>query len=230
MHRKEKLSEREVREKLVVLGAKRLSDSELLSIVIGEGVGEKDSVETSEKLLSAYSGSLTEMSCAELSELRMAEGIGIKRAAVLSAVFEIGRRLQADSQKAPLIIRSKEDILKLLQPEFSRLEHEEMWVIYLTSANGVIEKRRVSQGGVKSLVVDYKLIIKRGIEVLATSMIIAHNHPSGIAKPSNEDIQITERLRTAAGILEMELLDHIIVTENSSYSFRQDGRLNKPAV
>lgn len=225
MHRKEKLSEREVREKLIILGAKCLSDSELLSIVIDAGAGEKDSVALSENLLSRYGNSMTEMSHAELSELRMAEGLGIKRAALLSAVFEIGRRMHAETQKAPVIIRSKEDVLKLLQPEFSRLEHEEMWVIYLTSANGVIEKRRVSQGGVKSLVVDYKLIIKRGIEVLATSLIIAHNHPSGIAKPSNEDIEITERLKTAANILEMALLDHIIIAENSSYSFRQDGLL-----
>ena len=224
MHKKERLSEREIREKLIILGAKKLSDAELLSIVIGDGVGEKDSIETAEGILEQY-GSLTELSHAELSELRMAAGIGIKRAALLTTVFEVGRRIRNDEHKAPVIIKTKEDVLQLLKPELTGLDHEEMWVIYLTSANGVIEKRRVSQGGVKSLVVDYKLIIKRGIEVLATSLIIAHNHPSGVAKPSNEDIEITERLRTAANILEMRLLDHIIITEKSSYSFRQEGLL-----
>ena len=224
MHKKERLSERDIREKLVILGTRKLSDAELLSIVIGDGAGGCNSIETAEGMLERY-GSLTELSHAELSELRMVSGIGIKRAALLSTVFELGRRIRNEEHRAPVAIKTKEDVLQLLKPELSGLDHEEMWVIYLTAANGVIEKCRVSQGGVKSLVVDYKLIIKRGIEVLATSLIIAHNHPSGIAKPSSEDIEITERLKTAANILEINLLDHIIITEKDSYSFRQEGLL-----
>ncbi len=100
-----------------------------------------------------------------------------------------------------------------------------MWALYLSSANGVIEKTRVSQGGVTALVVDYKLVVKRAVEVLASSLIIVHNHPSGVAAPSPEDIAITQRIAQAAALFDIRLVDHIIIADGASYSFRQYGMI-----
>lgn len=165
----EKLTDREVREKLVSRGVQSLSDRELLSIILGEGSAGYSAVETAGRILDAYDGSLPAMARADMTRLRMTEGIGVKRAAVLTAVFELAGRLHRQEAAAPASIRTKDDVTALFAPLLARLPHEEMWALYLSSANGVIEKMRVSQGGVTALVVDYKLIVKRAVEVLASS-------------------------------------------------------------
>lgn len=170
----EKLTDREVREKLVSRGVQSLSDRELLSIILGEGSAGYSAVETAGRILDAYDGSLPAMARADMTRLRMTEGIGVKRAAVLTAVFELAGRLHRQEAAAPASIRTKDDVTALFAPLLARLPHEEMWALYLSSANGVIEKMRVSQGGVTALVVDYKLIVKRAVEVLASS---PHHRP-----------------------------------------------------
>ena len=219
----EKLTDREVREKLVSRGVQSLSDRELLSIILGEGSAGYSAVETAGRILDAYDGSLPAMARADMTRLRMTEGIGVKRAAVLTAVFELAGRLHRQEAAAPASIRTKDDVTALFAPLLARLPHEEMWALYLSSANGVIEKMRVSQGGVTALVVDYKLIVKRAVEVLASSLIIVHNHPSGVAAPSPEDISITKRIGDAAALFDIGLVAHIIIADGSSYSFRQYG-------
>ena len=146
----EKLTDRQVREKLASRGAGALTDAELLSILIREGTGGRSAIETAENLLSANGGSLAELSRAELGRLRMAEGIGMNRAALLASAFEIALRVEQQKVSAPVSITTKEDAVKLMAPVMSRLRHEEMWAIFLSSANGVIEKGRVSQGGTTS--------------------------------------------------------------------------------
>lgn len=217
----EMLTDREVREKLVSRGAASLSDCELLSLLLGEGGGAQSATETAARLLEAYEGSLLSMARSDMARLRMTEGIGIKRAGVLIAGFELASRLRYQEASIPKTIRTHEDVTTIFSPFMARLQHEEMWALYLSSANGVIEKTRVSQGGVKALIVDYKLIVKRAIEVLASSLIIVHNHPSGMATPSPEDINITNRISQAAGLFDIALVDHIIITDGASYSFRQ---------
>lgn len=221
----ERLTDKEIREKLVSRGVQSLADDEVLSIILGEAGAGHSAVETAERILSAYDGSLLAMARADMTRLRMTEGIGIKRAATLAAVFELADRLRKQEASAPATIRGKEDVIALFAPFIARLQHEEMWVLYLSSANGVIEKRRVSQGGVTSLIVDYKLIVKRAVEVLASSIIIVHNHPSGIASPSGEDIDITKRISDAAALFDIALVDHIIIADGASYSFRQHNLL-----
>lgn len=216
----EKSTDREIRERLVSRGASTLSDAELLSIILGEGTSYS-AVDTASRLLANYNGSLPAMARAGIARLRMTEGIGIKRAALLAATFELAERLRMQEAAVPTVIRTKEDVTALLGPHMARLPHEEMWALYLTSANGVIEKTRISQGGVTSLIVDYKLVVKRAVEVLASSIIIAHNHPSGVAAPSAEDISITRRISDAAALFDISLIDHIIITDGQSYSFRQ---------
>lgn len=217
----EKSTDREIRERLVSRGASSLSDAELLSIILGEGTSYNSAIDTALRLLETYNGSLTTMTRASIARLRMTEGIGIKRAALLAATFELAKRLRMQETAIPTVIRTKEDVTALLGPHMACLPHEEMWALYLTSANGIIEKARISQGGVTSMTVDYKLIVKRAIEVLASSIIIVHNHPSGVAAPSAEDISVTRRISDAAALFDIPLIDHIIITDGQSYSFRQ---------
>lgn len=217
-------TDREIREKLLSRGVGALSDVELLSILLGDG-GDYGAEETARRMLERCGGSLLELARSDMKRLRSTEGCGVRRAAVLMAAFELAERLNRQEALLPTVIRSQEDVVRLLGPFMARLPHEEMWAVYLSSANGVIEKARVSQGGVTHLVVDCKLIIKRAIEVLASSLIIVHNHPSGIAAPSAEDIAVTERVAQAAALFDIRLIDHIILAGKASYSFHQQGRL-----
>ncbi len=217
------LSDREIREKLASRGVEALSDVELLNILLQDGTSVRPTSEIVERLLERYGGSLTRLSRIPVSELRTTEGIGMKRASLLATSFELGRRIRQQEAQMPTVIRNSEDVIALFAPTFAQLRHEEMWVAYLSSANGVIEKRRVSQGGVSSLVVDHKLIVKRAIELLATSLILVHNHPSGIAEASDEDIALTQRISDAAILFDITVIDHIILSENGYFSFRSHG-------
>ena len=201
-------------------GAGCLGEAEVARGRSGEGTYNR-AIDAAWRVLETYNGSLTTMTRARIARLRMTEGIGIKRAALLAATFELAKRLRMQETAIPTVIRTKEDVTALLGPHMACLPHEEMWALYLTSANGIIEKARISQGGVTSMTVDYKLIVKRAIEVLASSIIIVHNHPSGVAAPSAEDISVTRRISDAAALFDIPLIDHIIITDGQSYSFRQ---------
>ena len=105
------------------------------------------------------------------------------------------------------------------------MQHEECWAIYLTSSNRIVEYQRVSQGGVQATVVDHRLIIKRALELLSTQIILVHNHPSGLAEPSEADKNLTLKVKDAAALFDIRLLDHVIISRESSYSFRRHGLL-----
>ncbi len=204
-------------------GADALETTELLSLVVGSSSSGESAVESAQRLMEECEGSLLSLSRAELSELRTLGGLGIRRASILAAAFELGRRAQAE-QQAPSVIHDKDDVVALF-PTMAELDHEEMWVLYLTSSNRVIERRRVAQGGVTALVVDHKLITKRALELLAQSVIIIHNHPSGSASPSPEDINVTSKIVAAMSLFDITLLDHIIISREGEYSFRQHNQI-----
>ncbi len=204
-------------------GAEALETTELLSLVVGSSSSGDSAMEAADRLMEEYEGSLLTLSRAELSELRSRGGLGIRRASILAAAFELGRRAQAE-QQTPSVIRDKEDVVALF-PAMADLDHEEMWVLYLTSSNRVIERRRVAQGGVTALVVDHKLIIKRALELLAQSVIIVHNHPSGSASPSPEDLNVTSKLVAAMSLFDITLLDHIIISREGDYSMRHYNQI-----
>lgn len=219
----ERLTDKEIREKLISRGVQSLDNDELLSIILGDGGVGHSAVETAARILESKDNSFLQLAKTDMPRLRMTEGIGVKRAAMLSAVFEFSQRLHREETSIPASIRSNDDVVAIFGPALGKLKHEEMWALYLTSANGVIEKTRVSQGGTTAIIVDYKLVVKRAVETLASSIIIVHNHPSGVPAPSPEDIAITTRVAQAAALFDIALVDHIIITDGSSYSFRQNG-------
>ena len=207
----------DIREKIALRGIDSLSDSELLSILLEDKA-------LAENLLAECS-TLASLANTPSSRLRMVSGLGAKLAERTKAAIEIGRRCSAGQNPFEENISSSEDIINLMRPLLKDLKHEECWAIDLTNSNRIIERSRISQGGVQATVVDHRLIVKRALELLSTRIIIVHNHPSGSATPSNADISLTQRIKEATTLFDIQLLDHIIISDSESYSFKSSGRL-----
>ena len=110
-----------------------------------------------------------------------------------------------------------------MEPQLGALQHEECWALYLASSGRVLDRMRISQGGVQATVVDCRLIIKRAIELLAVQIVLVHNHPSGTTEPSRQDMELTERVAEAAKLFDIRLLDHVIIARGGHYSFRANN-------
>lgn len=211
-------------DKLKSRGVASLKDEELLALLLELSVDSHDHKALANKLISSC-GSLSQLTQTELPKLRMLEGIGLKGAESLLLASELGRRVASESGVGVDSINTDSDVERLMRPLMGSMQHEECWAIYLTSSNRIIEHQRISQGGVQATVVDHRLIIKRALELLATQIILVHNHPSGLAEPSSADKALTQKVQDAAQLFDIRLLDHIIISRESSYSFRRHNLL-----
>ena len=207
----------EFREKLALRGAEALADVELLALLLED--------RTLAEALIKEVGSLVNIANMPLSRLRMVAGLGAKRAERIQMAVEVGRRLVSANRAVEDIISSSEDVIGIMRPLLKELKYEECWAIYLTNSNRVIERSRISQGGVQATVVDHRLIVKRALELLSTRIILVHNHPSGSATPSSADFDLTRRVKEATSLFDIQLLDHIVVSATDSYSFKSNGNL-----
>mgnify|MGYP002508450957 FL=1 len=203
-------------DKLFSRGASSLSDEELLALLIESSDDRRDAMSVASAIL-AQCGSLAALPRQELSRLRMVEGIGLKRAERMVVAAEFGRRIARATTSDVECIKTDEDVARLMRPIFEGMQHEECWVLYLTSSNRLIERQRVSQGGVQATVVDHRLIVKRALELLSTQIIMVHNHPSGAASPSEADKVLTRKVAEAAALFDIKLLDHIIISKEGSF-------------
>lgn len=202
-------------DKVALRGVKSLSDDELLTLLFGDET-------LSGQLLAACGGSLARLASEPEGRLRMIGGLGLRRARMLLAAVEAGRRVASESVESDFVSTS-DDVVRMFRPRLEGLSHEECWAVYLTSSNRIIERQRVSQGGVTSTVVDHRLIVKRALELLATRMILIHNHPSGTPEASPQDKALTEKVVRAAGLFDISLLDHIIIARDGAFSFQAAG-------
>lgn len=202
-------------DKMASRGVEALSDCELVTLLT-------EDEQQAEALLAAYDGSLARIGDEAEARLRMVGGLGLKRARMLLAAAEFGRRAAAGVAAAEYIATG-DDVVRLFRPQLERLSYEECWAVYLTSSNRVIERQRVSQGGVTGTVVDHRLIVKRALELLATQLILVHNHPSGTPEASAQDKALTERVARAAALFDIRLLDHIIIARDGDFSFLREG-------
>ena len=213
-----------LRDKLLSRGVASLSDKELLAVLVDSSSDGRDALQIAEGLLSAC-GSLQGVVRSELSRLRMVEGIGVRRAERLVVAAEIGRRVAAVSDTEVTCVSTDADVVRLMRPLMESMSHEECWVLYLTSSNRLIERQRVSQGGVQATVVDHRLIVKRALELLSTQIILVHNHPSGAAEPSPADKTLTQKVADAAALFDIRLLDHVVISREGNFSFRREHLL-----
>lgn len=205
-----------VADKMEARGVEALTDRELLELLVEDG-------QLAGALLSAYGGTLPRIAAEELPRLRMAGGLGLKRARMLLAAAEFGRRVMEARAAETSVVSTSDDVVRLFRPRLEHLAHEECWAVYLTSSNRIIERQRVSQGGVQGTVVDHRLIVKRALELLSTQLILIHNHPSGAAEASPQDKVLTERIARAAALFDIRLLDHVIIAREGDFSFLRAG-------
>ena len=208
----------EIENKLSCRGAKALTEEELLTLLMGDEAMAR-------ALKEEYHGSLKELCNKDLSRLRMIGGMGLRRAGTLIAGLELGRRIALEKAGEQDIIADTRDVVRIFRPKLAHLLHEECWVLFLTSSNRVIEPMRVSQGGLQATVVDHRLIIKRALELLAAQIILIHNHPSGAALASRQDKVMTDRVKAAAALFDITILDHVIISREGEFSFRGEGLL-----
>ena len=211
------------REKLLKSGRQGLSDSELLAIILGSGSRDKSAVDLAKEILKDCNNNLDELGKVSIESLMNYKGVGEAKAIKIAAVLELGRRRQASQALEKQAIRSSHDAYETLRPILSDLAHEEFWILILNTANKVIRKERISSGGINATIADPRIIFKLAIRYSATSIILAHNHPSGSTDPSKADIKLTQKLQFAGKHIDILILDHIIVGDNSYFSFKDSN-------
>ncbi|WP_338409804.1 DNA repair protein RadC [uncultured Flavobacterium sp.] len=211
------------REKFLLKGKSSLSDSELLAILIGSGSRNESAVQLCQRILASTNNNLNQLGKISINELTSFKGIGEAKAISIAAALELGRRRRAEEAVQFTKISSSKMVFEIMQPIIGELPHEEFWVLYLNNSNKIIYKSQLSKGGITGTVVDVRLIFKTAFEYNATSIILTHNHPSGKLGASEADIQITKKIREASKHLEVQVLDHIIITEHGYYSFMDEG-------
>ncbi len=207
------------REKLRLHGASYLSNAELIAILIGSGSANENAVDLMKRVLKRVQNDLHKLGKMPLEHFVKFNGIGMVKAIKIKAALELSKRVaQHSSDPAPVLTYSNR-VYEQIGAELSTLDHEEFWVLYLNQSSSLIEKFRLSQGGITQTVVDIRLALKRAFEVGATSLILVHNHPSGNVSPSTEDRALTQKFKKAAHLVDLKILDHLIVSEKGYFSF-----------
>jgi DNA repair protein RadC len=213
------------REKLLKKGPQALSDSELLAILISQGTVEKNALELGKDILKLGDNSLSKLGNLTVKVFKTVRGIGEAKAVTIMAALEIGRRRQGSPFLDKPIFRHSNSVADFCRGVLKDKKQEAFLVLYLNQANRVTHHEIVSVGGITSTVVDVRIILKNALEQDAVSLIVCHNHPSGNLKPSKADESMTLKLKEAASLVDIKVLDHLIVSEEGYYSFADEGRL-----
>lgn len=214
------------REKMLLKGIESLSNAELIAILINNGTKEKTAVDVAKELLASVDNNLQQLgglSVKEMLKLKV-KGIGEAKAISIAAALELGIRRDAAYKKKDIITHSK-DIADFLRAKLQYKKHEVFAVIFLNRSNKINHYEIVSEGGITGTVADPRIILKRAIAHDAVSLILCHNHPSGSLRPSRQDEDLTQKIKNAALLFDIKVLDHIIVSEDGYYSFADEGIL-----
>jgi len=213
------------REKLLSAGAENLSSSELLAILIHNGTRQKTAVDLAKEVLKLGKDNLSELGKLSVKELMKIKGIGEAKAITIAAALELGRRRQAAAPLEKLIVGSSGDIARYLQTKLKDHRHEVFGVLFLNRANKINHFEIISEGGITGTVADPRIILRKALEEDAVNIILCHNHPSGSLKPSRADEDLTHKIKEAARLFDITVLDHVIVSEDGYYSFADEGIL-----
>ena len=214
------------REKLAKHGASTLSNAELLAIIINTGNKEFSALDIAKQILASCDNDFLELSKKDVTQLtKQFKGIGPAKAITLVATLEIARRrYEAKVATRPKITDSR-SAFEVLFKDLCDLNHEEFWVLYADASGRLVAKQRICEGGITRTSVDMKKIMQTAVANRATGLVLGHNHPSGNVTPSNNDILLTQKIQTAARLLDLRVMDHIILSGNDYYSFGDDGIL-----
>jgi len=213
------------REKLMLKGRFALSDAELVAILIASGSRNESAVSLSKRILSSVENNLNELGKLNIKDLMSFKGIGEAKAISITAALELGRRRRVEEALEKKKINSSKSVFDLMQPILGDLPHEEFWIVYLNNSNKVLQISQLSKGGITGTLVDIRLALKNALQLGAVAIILSHNHPSGTLKPSQADIGLTKKLKKAGESLDIKVLDHVIITEKSYFSFADENLL-----
>lgn len=204
------------REKAVQKGITSLSTVELLAILLGSGSGEETAIQLSQRILNSVNNNLNELAKLSLSDLiANFKGVGVAKGVTIQAAIELGKRRAMSDVLARNTIRGSHDVYDIFLPLVMDLPHEELWMASVNHSNQIVDKQRISQGGISETAADIRLILKKAISVWATGIVLCHNHPSGSIRPSRADDELTKRVAQAAKIMNIRLLDHLIIADKS---------------
>ncbi len=213
------------REKLLLKGINSLSDSELLAIIMGSGNKDDTAVELAQKILASVDHNWHQLNLLSVKDLMKFKGIGEVKAITIVTALEIGKRRAAQEILKKTVIANSEDAYLILKNQLSGLHTEEFWAVYLNQSNKIVHIAKLTEGGINQSIVDVRILFRLALDYYSTGIIIAHNHPSGSLKPSREDVGITQKIKEAGSFFSIQLLDHLIITENSYFSFSDEGLL-----
>lgn len=209
------------RERLAQQGADRLSNAELLALILGSGNQGESAIHMAERLLATF-GDLRGLLSCTVSELQTISGIGPARASQLVAIVELSARLAAARQQQT-VIRQPGDVQALLMPRLQHKTQEEFVLLVLDTKNKVLAVEDVFRGSLNASIVHPREVFKKAISRSAAAIIVAHNHPSGDPTPSREDIEVTRRLVEAGKIIGIEVLDHVVFGDGKTVSMKEKG-------
>lgn len=213
------------REKLLESGARALPDAELLAILIRTGARGRSAIDLARELLGLHDNSLAAVARLSVHELMAVKGLGRTKAVTIAAALELGRRRAAEPAMRRAQVSSSTDAYDLLHPSMRDLTQEAFRIILLDRRSKVIGVEEIHVGGMAAMVVDPKIIFRKALERKASAVILAHNHPSGSPAPSMEDIRLTEKVRAAGQLLDIQVLDHIIIGDGVYFSFADEGKM-----
>jgi DNA repair protein RadC len=211
------------REKLRLKGRNALSDAELLAIILGSGTRTKSAVDLAQEVLASSNNDLSQLSKLSIENLKQFSGIGDAKAIAVAAAMELGRRRREMKHSEIQKITGSKDVYHYMRPFMEDLMHEEFYVIGLKRSNEVIGHRIISKGGMTSTIADGKIIFSELLAMKAVACILCHNHPSGAKKPSDADVKLTRKLGQFAGLIEIQIIDHVIITDTGYFSFADEG-------
>ena len=216
------------REKAISKGVDHLTNTELLAIILGSGMKGMSVIDLSQKILNANENKLSRLSRMSVHELMTKfKGIGEAKAISLLAAIELGTRCvnsQAFENEEPRVRQSR-DIYSYMKQRLERKPHEEFWVLFLNTSGKIQAAEIIGQGGIASTAVDVKLILKKALDKLSSSIALIHNHPSGNLVPSIQDDNLTRKISEAAKAIDLRVIDHVIISSTGYYSYSDEGRL-----
>ncbi len=214
------------REKMMLKGTEALSNAELLAILINNGTRDKSAVDVCKDLLSKVNNDLQRLGSLSIKEILQlkTKGIGEAKAISIAAALELGIRRNAADNKREVVTQSSE-VAQFLKAKLQYKKHEVFAVLFLNQANKIMHYEVLSEGGITGTVADPRIILRKALSHDAVNLILCHNHPSGSIKPSRADKELTAKIKEAALLFDMTVLDHIIVSADGHYSFADEGIL-----
>lgn len=213
------------REKLLRKSPMALSDSELLAILINKGTPKMSAVDLGREIMKMGQNNLNDLFKLTVSELKTLPGIGTAKAVTVVAALELGRRRHASEPQKKITLSNSQESANYLRALLRDQPAEVFGAIYLNQASKVNHFDMISHGGITGTIADPRMIIKKALEEDAVNIILCHNHPSGNLQPSAADRQLTRKIKEAAALFDIRLLDHIIVSEEGYFSFADENIL-----